>query len=209
MAEPFLRFLARTFVTKADLADYCFVFPNRRSGKFFEKELADAASTSILMPEITTITNFISDITGGIEANRIESLFTLYNAYCEIAPDNNTSFDKFAHWGDVILNDFGDVERYMVDAKELFVNISELKAIKANYLNDEVIEVLSHFFNIRKENNSNENFWQHISAVDGEVSIQRKFISIWDTLYPLYEKYCQKLQEYSRFQQQALCVCRI
>ena len=195
MAEPFLRFLARTFVTKADLADYCFVFPNRRSGKFFEKELADAASTSILMPEITTITNFISDITGGIEANRIESLFTLYNAYCEIAPDNNTSFDKFAHWGDVILNDFGDVERYMVDAKELFVNISELKAIKANYLNDEVIEVLSHFFNIRKENNSNENFWQHISAVDGEVSIQRKFISIWDTLYPLYEKYCQKLQE--------------
>ena len=41
MAEPFLRFLARTFVNKTDLADYCFVFPNRRSGKFFEKELAE------------------------------------------------------------------------------------------------------------------------------------------------------------------------
>ena len=195
MAEPFLRFLAKTFVNKADLAEYCFVFPNRRSGKFFEKELAEAASSSILTPEITTITNFISDITGGIEANRIESLFVLYNAYCEIAPDSNTTFDKFAHWGDVILNDFGDVERYMVDAKDLFVNISELKAIKSNYLNDEVIEVLSHFFNIRKDISSGEEFWQHITAVDGEVTLQRKFISIWDTLYPLYVKYCQKLQE--------------
>ena len=38
MAEPFLHFLARNFIDAPDLGDYCFVFPNRRSGKFFEKE---------------------------------------------------------------------------------------------------------------------------------------------------------------------------
>lgn len=195
MAEPFLHFLARNFIDEPNLGDYCFVFPNRRSGKFFEKELGDASQSPILMPEITTITNFISDITDSIEANRIESLLILYNAYREIVPDTSTTFDKFAHWGDVILNDFGDVERYMVDAKELFVNISELKAIKSNYLNDEVIDVLKHFFNIRRETYSNEGFWQHVKANDGEISIQKKFISIWDTLYPLYQKFNEKLQQ--------------
>jgi hypothetical protein len=32
---PFLKQVARYYLTVNDLEDYCFVFPNRRSGQFF------------------------------------------------------------------------------------------------------------------------------------------------------------------------------
>ncbi|MGN0214868.1 MAG: PD-(D/E)XK nuclease family protein [Muribaculaceae bacterium] len=195
MKKPFLRFLAEEYVKHADLSDYCFVFPNRRSGKFFEKELTDCATGTILTPEITTIDNFVTELTGAIEANRIEALVTLFNAYKSLAPDNAVEFDKFAHWGDVILNDFGDVDRYMVDARQAFFNISELKAIKSNYLTKEVKEVLSHFFNLRYSPDDEEKFWQHIETRNGEVEIKKEYITIWDLLWPLYNKFITSLAE--------------
>ena len=193
MKKPFLKFLAEQYASCPDLCEYCFVFPNRRAGKFFAKELGEVLTSTILTPEITTIDGFVTDLTDAIEANRIESLVILFNAYKQLDPDSPTTFDRFAHWGDVILNDFGDIDRYMVDARQAFFNISELKEIKSNYLTKEVKEVLSHFFNMRFAPNDEEHFWQHISTNNGEVEIKKDFISIWHLLWPLYNKFIDEL----------------
>lgn len=196
MKEPFLHFLAKEYVKRNDLSEYCFVFPNRRSGKFFAKELEDCATKALLTPEITTINNFVSELTDAVEANRIESLVMLYKAYKSVDPESNVTFDAFARWGDVLLNDFGDVDRYMVDAKDLFFNISDLKALKANYLTDEVKEILSHFFNMRyTPNDDDERFWQHIATENGEIKIKEGFKTIWLLLYPIYKEYLRILSE--------------
>ena len=193
MKKPFLKFLAEQYASCPDLCEYCFVFPNRRAGKFFAKELGEVLTSTILTPEITTIDGFVTDLTDAIEANRIESLVILFNAYKHLDPDSTTTFDRFAHWGDVILNDFGDIDRYMVDARQAFFNISELKEIKSNYLTKEVKEVLSHFFNMRFAPDDEEHFWQHISTNNGEVEIKKDFISIWHLLWPLYNKFIGEL----------------
>ncbi len=192
--KSFLRFLAEQYVNRTDLSDYCFVFPNRRAGKFFAKELGSCVTSPIITPEITTIDAFVSDITDAIEANRIEALVILFNAYKQLDPNSTTTFDHFAHCGDVILGDFGDIDRYMVDAKQAFFNISELKEIKSNYLTKEVKEVLSHFFNMRFAPDDEEHFWQHISATDGNVEIKKDYISIWHLLWPLYNKFIGELE---------------
>ena len=84
--KSFLRFLAEQYVNRHDLSDYCFVFPNRRAGKFFAKELGGCVTSPIITPEITTIDAFVSDITDAIEANRIEALVMLFNCLLYTSP---------------------------------------------------------------------------------------------------------------------------
>ncbi|MCI6893300.1 MAG: PD-(D/E)XK nuclease family protein [Bacteroidales bacterium] len=201
MVESFLHFLAREYCNRVDSKDlcrYCFVFPNQRSGKFFEKELGECIDKPLLLPAITTINGFVSDLTGAVEANRIELLTILYKAYKDVMKDNSAPFDRFARWGDVLLSDFGDADRYMVDAKSLFVNISELKQIKSNYLDElpeEVKKSIAHFFNFDFEKNNQDEFWQHISRDNGDVEIREKFTGIWSQLYNIYEKFNQYLDD--------------
>ncbi|MGM9804467.1 MAG: PD-(D/E)XK nuclease family protein [Muribaculaceae bacterium] len=195
MAEMFLRHLAKEYVKHNDLCHYSFIFPNRRAGVFFAKELKECATGSLLMPEITTINTFVSELTGAVEVNRVESLFMLYEAYKSLDANSTVTFERFSRWGDVLLSDFGDIDRYMVDAKDVFVNISDLKSIKANYLTDEVKEILSHYFNLRYTAAGEEEFWQHIENVNGETVVKKKFASIWGSLYPLYVEYNRLLSE--------------
>lgn len=58
--------------------------------------------------------------------DRISLLVTLYKKYIELRKSNET-FDNFVFWGDMLLGDFDDVDKYMVDARQLFTNIHDLK----------------------------------------------------------------------------------
>ena len=70
---PFLRLVAQAFVDNyADsLHDICFIFPNRRSGVFFLKELASIVQKPTLSPEVITISDFLCDVTGSVEALQV------------------------------------------------------------------------------------------------------------------------------------------
>ena len=105
---PFLRLVAKAFIeNEADnLRDFCFIFPNRRSGVFFTKELEELADNNLLvLPEITSISQFVSDITDSIEITKIEALLLLYQEYCKIMGDKAETFDRFSYWGDIFWRD--------------------------------------------------------------------------------------------------------
>lgn len=198
MEETFLHFVARSYANDSDIDEYCFVFPNRRAGKYFAKELSECVgemSHAVLSPEITTISNFVADITESVEANRIELLIMLYEAYKQAMPDNSVTFDRFVHWGDVILNDFGDVDRYMVDARDLFVNISDYKEIKTNGMTPELKEIVGRYFNLRENQMGGEDFWQHIKREDGEIAIRKNFNNIWSQLNKIYTNFLLLLEK--------------
>ena len=111
----FLKSIATTFLKNVgkELKDYCFVFPNRRSGVFFEKYLKEANEEHIIMPRITSISELVSDLSGLVECGRIELMFDLYEEYVGLYKEE-LSFDEFTYWGEVVLNDFNDVDLYMV-----------------------------------------------------------------------------------------------
>lgn len=193
--EPFLRLVANAFYKEygESLSEICFVFPNRRSGTFFLKELSSIASQPILSPKITTITDFLADITGCVEISKIESLFILYSIYKELksSPDD---FDKFSYWGDIILNDFNDVDKYLTDPKIIFKNIKDFKEINSNFLTEEQIAVISEFFgkNWQPPANDEDNFWKD-PKIYGKTS--EEFAGIWDILYELYRQFNEKLDK--------------
>ena len=121
-------------------------FPNRRSCLFFQKYLKEEADEAKILPGITTISEFVVDTTQMIECGRIELLLDLYEEYVKLAGENSESFDDFSYWGDVILNDFNDVDLYMVNSKELFRNLRELKEIGTDYLDEDQKKVIREYF---------------------------------------------------------------
>jgi len=52
-------------------------------------------------------------------ADRITLLTELYRCYQQIG-NADESFDDFLFWGEMLLNDFDDVDKYLIDARSTF-----------------------------------------------------------------------------------------
>ena len=163
---PFLYRIADTFYKTYgnDLQRTAFIFPNRRSSIFFRHYLAQIAGKPIFSPPIYTINNFMQELSGMQLADRTELLFTLYEEYL-LLKKNDESFDKFVFWGEMLVNDFDDIDKYLVDARRLFTNIKDLKEIETDYLLPEQIEVISRF-------------WQSFLYPDTESNKKTSFASL-------------------------------
>lgn len=194
---PFLEQVARHYYnTNKDLIDYCFVFPNRRSGEFLLMHLAQMQpGIPMIAPRITTITDFAANLTHSIAASTVEQLFTLYEAYVEVTGNELYEFDRFAYWGNVVLNDFNDVDTSLVDATQLFTNTRELREISTDYFTPELKETLERYFNVQFGKTSDEDgFWKHVKGNE-DVEVRREFLRLWQIMLPLYTKFREKLTE--------------
>ncbi|MCC8038547.1 MAG: PD-(D/E)XK nuclease family protein [Bacteroidales bacterium] len=203
--QPFLKQIAQVYLEKEgpDLVDLCFVFPNKRSAQFFNHYLSELAPQTMLQPSTVTITDFMLSLVDDDPGSRIEQLFILYNLYREILdqkPDMEPlEFDRFQHWGDVLLSDFSDVDRYLVDADQLFCNIKNLREIASNFLTQEQIDVIREYWDTGDNLQVVDEFWRHvISPSDNNPHEQEQaFLKLWEVLAPLYHRFHQYLEEHN------------
>lgn len=172
---PFLQNVAKAYFTKYgnEVSRFTFVFPNRRAGVFFQKYLAEIAKKPIFSPEIFTISDLFAKLSGYQSVDRIEMLFILFENYKRVSRSEEP-FDDFVFWGEMLLNDFDDVDKYMADAKQLFKNIYDLKEIDASfsYLTEEQIVAI-------------RRFWENFLPIGGSDN-KKEFIEMWEVLYELY-----------------------
>lgn len=194
--EAFLSRIARTYLQREgkEMPDYCFVFPNKRSGMFFSKYLSEHATGTMLMPKISTISELVCDFSASIEASRFEQLFILYNEYKSLSSDIS-EFDQFQFWGDMILNDFNDVDKYLIDAKQLFQNVKHLKEINSNYLTPEQVEIINRYWGENRPIETIEKFWSHINNNQESPQASDRFLKLWEILYELYRNFRNRLNE--------------
>lgn len=160
---------------------FTFVFPNRRAGIFFQKYLSQMAEKPIFSPEIVTIDDCFFAASELQTADRLSMIFSLYNIYKELS-NSEESFDNFVFWGETLLSDFNEVDKYRVNAQQLFTNATELKEIDK-------------LFNVFTENQIEaiREFWKSFVPVNESPS-QQDFLATWEILFPLYEKFKSKLR---------------
>lgn len=195
--ESFLGRIADTYLhhERGAMIDYCFVFPNKRSGTFFRHLLENRTGASVVLPHITTITELVYDLTDGVEASRLEQLFMLYNIYKRYSSEIG-DFDKFQYWGEMLLNDFNDVDRYMVDAAQLFTNVKQLKEIGANYLTEEQAEIIRRFWGEERAGaDTVERFWVHVPGHRDDDSLSDRFLRLWEILHDIYTEFRRQLRQ--------------
>ncbi|MBR6346298.1 MAG: PD-(D/E)XK nuclease family protein [Bacteroidales bacterium] len=179
---PFLKQVASHYFALGDISRRCFVFPNRRSAIFFKEYLSREvreAARPVEAPEILTINDFFIRVYGGAPTDRLPLIPILYECYARLHPKAEP-LDEFIYWGDVILSDFDDVDKYLVDAVDLFTNVSDLKSIRDDF------SYLS-----KGQREAIEQFLSHFR--DGSGEVKRSFLEIWNILLPLYKDFRKKL----------------
>jgi len=173
----FLDQLAAHIVKKTggDFRGYCFVFPNRRSGLFFKRFLVKHSATTTWAPEILTINELMVSMSGLASSDPLDLLFTLYDAYRDIAVQPE-SFDEFFPWGEMMITDFDTLDKYLVDPDSIFRNIRELKEIDEAFggLDREQVDFIRKFW---------KSFYQGKDTREKDL-----FLSTWNLLPKLYRR---------------------
>ncbi len=175
---PFLHHIAQTFYSEYgnELYKHTFVFPNKRAGVFFQKYLAEIAGKPVFSPKIITIQELFQSLSKYRIADKIEMLVMLYGQFTETGKSDEL-FDDFVYWGEMLLNDFNDVDKHMVDAKQLFRNIHNLKSMddEMSYLTDEQVKAI-------------QRFWSNFMPYEGNET-KREFLETWEILFELYSSF--------------------
>ena len=182
---PFLKQVADHYVAAGDPGGNCFVFPNRRSALFFRKYLAEALKESgsavpVIAPATIPINDFFYRICGGEATDKLRLLIELHGCYNALVPVPEP-LDDFLFWGDVILSDFDDIDKYLVNARDLLRDVADFRAIQDDfsYLTKPQNEALTRFLGNFK---------------DGGQEVKGRFLKIWNILFPLYESFRSALR---------------
>ena len=160
---------------------HCLVFPNRRAGLYFLKYLSAMIEKPVWAPSILTINELVRSYSPLQIAGNEILLFELYKVYRNLRKPVE-SFDEFYYWGDMLLNDFDDVDKYLVNASLLFRNVLDIKNIDKQFggMTETQIEI------IRK-------FWTNFN-LDKPTKEKSGFIDIWSVLFDLYSGFRSKLK---------------
>lgn len=194
---PFLKQVARYYYDSGKISSRCFIFPNRRSMVFFRKHLAETLAAAdgaapLVMPRMLTINDFFYEVSGAAPADKVRLLLYLYRCYAELNKKAEP-LDEFVFWGDVILGDFNDVDKYLADPKQLFANVADLKQLQDDYS-----------YLTEAQRKAIEGFVSHFSDMSGKLTVdlesdnpavKERFLQIWNLLYPLYCKYNDLLDQ--------------
>lgn len=192
----FLKQIAEHYYNTQNISDLCFVFPNRRSMVFFRKWLSETAkndpqSKVFTMPELLTMNDFFYKVSGAAVTDRVSLLLELYDCYKALNPKAE-SLDDFIFWGDVILGDFDDTDKYLASPKQLFTNVADFKEIQDDYayLSETQEEAIRNFIShFRKGGKLTVNIGSE------SPDVKERFLMIWNLLYPLYTSFNSALTE--------------
>ncbi len=187
--ETFLKIVAEDLYAKCkgDLTDTVVVFPNKRAGLFFNQWLARCTDKPVWTPVYMTISELLRGLSPHTVADPIRLVCTLYQIFCqEIGKkegEEEETLDNFYFWGEMLIADFDDLDKNMVEADRLFSNLKDLHELIDNhdYLTDEQIKSLQMFF---------QNF-----SVEKDTELKRRFLALWNNLSAIYHKFRERLSQ--------------
>ena len=182
--QTFLQLVAQDLYPKIgnDLSRVAIVFPNKRASLFFNEYLAMQSDRPIWSPAYVSISELFRQLSPWKSGDPIRLVCELYKVFREETRSEET-LDDFYFWGELLISDFDDVDKNLVDADRLFSNLQDLKNIMDDYdfLDSEQEEAIRQFF---------QNF-----SIERRTQLKEKFISLWDKLGDIYHHYRRNLEE--------------
>lgn len=163
----------------ADLKTSCYVFPSKRACLHFSSALKDRFSKEVFFsPDVLSIEDFVVGQSKGLAlGTELSLLLELYSCYKGVRTD--LTFDSFYGWGRILLNDFDEIDRYLVEANVLYTNLQSLQDIQQAFGPDEsVIKALKVFHGI-------------IGKSESEIT--RVFKETWTTAGQVYPTLVERL----------------
>jgi len=184
--EVFLNRVARDLVERVNqqpgvmMTDHTVVFPNKRASLFFNQYLTNYLTPPFWAPRYTTISEIYQTLSRLTVADKSMLVFYLYNAYVEVTKSKET-FDQFYSWGEILLNDFEDIDNNMVDAQALFINITDIEQLTDfNFIDAEQEQIIRRLFN---------NF-----STEAITELHRRYLHMWQAMPAIYATFRASLE---------------
>ena len=183
---PFLQLVIQDLYKRlqGNLQDLTIIFPNKRAGLFANQYLSELTDKPLWAPRYTTISEFFSSLSDKKVPDTILLVAYLYKAYLSTLNSKpytlnsklSSSFDTFYGWGEILLNDFQDIDNNLVDARQLFSNISALETLSSlDYLDPEQIKAIRTYFTDFDPDDKNQ--------------LRQRFAEIWNSMNDIYTRF--------------------
>nr|WP_294933682.1 PD-(D/E)XK nuclease family protein [uncultured Flavobacterium sp.] len=113
------------------LSEVTIILPNKRAKVFLIEALKKQLSQTVFAPTIISIEDFIQDVAGIRTIDPVELLFEFYNNYLSVTPtEKQQEFDLFANWGKTLLQDFNEIDRYLLKPTHVFSYLKDIEVLK-------------------------------------------------------------------------------
>ncbi|MFI2741559.1 PD-(D/E)XK nuclease family protein [Zhouia sp. PK063] len=167
MITSFLEEVVTTIVAKeTTLENLVFVLPSKRAGVFLKNALVKKIDQTIFAPEILSIETFVEQLSNLKSASNVQLVFEFYEVYKQLTPENQQEdFYTFSRWATVMLQDFNEIDRYLINTKDFFSYLSSVKEIN------------------------------HWSLSPDKTEMQEQYLSFWKRLDAYYSAFSNTLAE--------------
>ena len=131
-----------------------------------------------LLPAIYSIEDFVQKLTGLTITDELTLLFHLFKIYQKKQPE--LQFDDFYAWGKIILKDYDEIDRYMANAKQIYIDLQNIKELDTEFgITEEYRLIIERYRTLteRKE----------------KTDLLTKFLEIWKEVGAVYEVYQEEL----------------
>ena len=188
-AKPFLSLVAEDLISRFgnDLSRVAVVFPGRRARLFFNNYLCDYSDEPVWAPQYLAIDDLFQQASDLQIADSIKLICELYNSYVNVynkhatAPSSET-LDEFYFFGEILLSDFDDIDKNLVNAHSLFGNLQDLDQLRDDFshLSESQITALMRYF-------------KH--TFHGDTPLRTAFWSVWNILGEVYDTFKTQLKQ--------------
>lgn len=180
--KKFLSLVAEDLYRKYgnNLSQFTMVFPNKRARLFFNQHLVSLSESPIWSPQYLTISQLFRTCSNLTVPDQIYLVCRLYRVYLQHMPSATETLDEFYGWGQLLLNDFDDIDKNLVNAQQLFSNIEALHDYDDDsFLTPEQRKVLERFFDTFKKT---------------DTPLKQQFSRLWGNLYAIYRDFNTTLE---------------
>ena len=143
------------------------VLPSERMKKYLVRSLSQRFGRPIVAPKMITIDRLIREFS---QRNIVDSTTALIDLFAIHVGDRkellDEEFDEFMNWGQTLLSDFNEIDRYLLTAEQVFRNLADIKEIE-----------------------------QWSFGEDELTDRQKKFMEFWDRLPGYYHELNKVLNE--------------
>ena len=186
----------------SSLGRWWYVFPSKRAGVFFlDKLRSKFPDQTYWSPEVLGVEDFVYRCARRDPSDEITLVFRLFDIYRKLEPD--VEFERFYAWGQVLLADFDEVDRYLVDTDRLYDGLAEITNLEEAFGdNEELAEAYERFAELFIDQQSTELMRRFKANWKSVAKAYREF-SDWaednDTYYPgkIFRELSERLEDSS------------
>lgn len=149
---------------KNELGQIALVLPNQRANLFLRKHFSKQLEKASWSPKFLSIEDFIREISGLQLIDNIDLVIELYSVHKKIEKEKAESLEDFMQWANTLLQDFNEIDRYLLDADSLFEHLTDIQRIK---------------------------YWD--PKADGFTKFQKENIQFWTKLKEYYHLFQKRL----------------